>query len=192
MAGHGGGAWKVAYADFITAMMAFFLVMWIVGQDQKIRRSVADYFSDPLGNPSASNNNKRASRTGSINDSINTGAIPMEDHVVLGQGKVPFSSNRKKSPSTNMVYNWIQQDATAHAYWQKQVKNARETARWSSEVKDHGVAADTVAIRTLSRQLQEETMRGVPRGVDGIQRDLLLQAILEVNWPQIAEELINP
>ena len=30
MAGHGGGAWKVAYADFVTAMMAFFMVMWIV------------------------------------------------------------------------------------------------------------------------------------------------------------------
>ena len=32
MAGHGGGAWKVAYADFVTAMMAFFMVMWITAQ----------------------------------------------------------------------------------------------------------------------------------------------------------------
>ena len=48
MAGkHHGGAWKVAYADFVTAMMAFFLVMWICGQDQKVRRSVSDYFSEP-------------------------------------------------------------------------------------------------------------------------------------------------
>jgi len=44
---HHGGAWKVAYADFVTAMMAFFLVMWIVGQSQTVRASVAGYFRDP-------------------------------------------------------------------------------------------------------------------------------------------------
>ena len=47
--GHHGGAWKVAYADFVTAMMAFFLVMWIVGQSQKVKQSIAGYFSDPVG-----------------------------------------------------------------------------------------------------------------------------------------------
>ncbi len=45
--GHHGGAWKVAYADFVTALMAFFLVMWIVGQSQKVRSGVAGYFRDP-------------------------------------------------------------------------------------------------------------------------------------------------
>lgn len=46
MAG-GGGAWKVAYADFVTAMMAFFMVMWLVGQDEEKRTAVAEYFKDP-------------------------------------------------------------------------------------------------------------------------------------------------
>ena len=45
--GHHGGAWKVAYADFVTAMMAFFLVMWLVGQKQEVKASVASYFRDP-------------------------------------------------------------------------------------------------------------------------------------------------
>jgi chemotaxis protein MotB len=49
MAGKGGGAWKVAYADFVTAMMAFFLVMWIVGQDKPVKQAVAQYFEDPIG-----------------------------------------------------------------------------------------------------------------------------------------------
>ncbi|MBI3863931.1 MAG: OmpA family protein [Planctomycetia bacterium] len=49
MAGHGGGAWKVAYADFVTAMMAFFLVMWITGQSKPVKQAVAQYFEDPLG-----------------------------------------------------------------------------------------------------------------------------------------------
>ena len=46
-AGHHGGAWKVAYADFMTAMMAFFLVLWIVGQSAQVRAAVAGYFRDP-------------------------------------------------------------------------------------------------------------------------------------------------
>ncbi len=45
--GHHGGAWKVAYADFVTAMMAFFLVMWIVAQSAQTRAAVASYFRDP-------------------------------------------------------------------------------------------------------------------------------------------------
>src|ERR671930_2112744 len=47
--GHGahGGAWKVAYADFVTAMMAFFLVMWLVGQNRGVKSAVASYFRNP-------------------------------------------------------------------------------------------------------------------------------------------------
>jgi chemotaxis protein MotB len=45
--GHHGGAWKVAYADFVTAMMAFFLVMWLVGQSKSVKAGVAGYFRDP-------------------------------------------------------------------------------------------------------------------------------------------------
>ena len=47
--GHHGGAWKVAYADFVTAMMAFFLVMWIVGLSKPVREAIAAYFRDPSG-----------------------------------------------------------------------------------------------------------------------------------------------
>ncbi|MCC6491877.1 MAG: OmpA family protein [Pirellulales bacterium] len=48
MAGKGGGAWKVAYADFVTAMMAFFLVMWLVSQKEGVKEAVAGYFRDPF------------------------------------------------------------------------------------------------------------------------------------------------
>lgn len=46
--GHHGGAWKVAYADFVTAMMAFFLVMWIIGLDSAVKEAIAGYFQDPV------------------------------------------------------------------------------------------------------------------------------------------------
>ncbi|MDH3890835.1 MAG: OmpA family protein [candidate division Zixibacteria bacterium] len=45
--GHHGGAWKVAFADFMTAMMAFFMVMWLVGQKPEVREAVGGYFRDP-------------------------------------------------------------------------------------------------------------------------------------------------
>src|SRR5437016_14645005 len=48
-AAHHGGSWKVAYADFVTAMMAFFLVMWILGLTQDTRKAIAAYFNDPVG-----------------------------------------------------------------------------------------------------------------------------------------------
>lgn len=48
-AGHHGGAWKVAYADFVTAMMAFFLLMWLLGATtERQRKSIADYFAPTL------------------------------------------------------------------------------------------------------------------------------------------------
>lgn len=60
--GHGGhhsGAWKVAYADFVTAMMAFFLVMWIVGLNTAVKEAIASYFKDPVGFMKATESGKK-------------------------------------------------------------------------------------------------------------------------------------
>ena len=47
--GHHGGAWKVAYADFVTAMMAFFLLMWLLGSTSEgDKKGIADFFSNPV------------------------------------------------------------------------------------------------------------------------------------------------
>ncbi|MGA2807052.1 MAG: flagellar motor protein MotB [Terracidiphilus sp.] len=48
-AGHHGGAWKVAYADFVTAMMSLFIVLWLMGSSDKVKKAVAGYFNDPKG-----------------------------------------------------------------------------------------------------------------------------------------------
>ena len=57
MAGKGGGSWKVAYADFVTAMMAFFMVMWITAQNKEAKEAVSDYFQDPFGKSGESTGN---------------------------------------------------------------------------------------------------------------------------------------
>jgi len=77
MAGHGGGAWKVAYADFVTAIMAFFMVMWITAQNKQMKMAVAHYFNDPFNSLSKTKGPEAAG-------SITTGPLsPGSKTVVL-------------------------------------------------------------------------------------------------------------
>src|SRR3954454_6800098 len=64
---HHGGSWKVAYADFVTAMMAFFMVMWIMGLSDDTRTKIQGYFNDPM----AFNKTQPSSKT-----IISVGAAP--------------------------------------------------------------------------------------------------------------------
>src|ERR1041385_5498507 len=70
-AAHHGGAWKVAYADFVTAMMALFMVLWISAQDEKILIATSKYFQNPFHSAMSANSgvmpfntNKSASTSG--------------------------------------------------------------------------------------------------------------------------------
>lgn len=77
---HHGGTWKIAYADFMTAMMAFFLVMWLLSQSTDMERElIADYFRIPL-KPSMANGNKT-----SLSDSVIPGG---GDDVIKKEGEV--------------------------------------------------------------------------------------------------------
>lgn len=59
--GHHGGAWKVAYADFVTAMMALFIVLWLMSASKEVQEAVGGYFRDPGGSQKlAGVNNKGA------------------------------------------------------------------------------------------------------------------------------------
>ncbi|WP_336210081.1 flagellar motor protein MotB [Enterobacter sp. P82] len=77
---HHGGTWKIAYADFMTAMMAFFLVMWLLSQSTEMERElIADYFRMPL-KPSMANGNKT-----SLSDSVIPGG---GDDIIKQDGEV--------------------------------------------------------------------------------------------------------
>ena len=69
MAGKGGGAWKVAYADFVTAMMAFFMVMWITAQNEEVKEAIAQHFQDPFADLRGEEGEGQAPRQGSENTS---------------------------------------------------------------------------------------------------------------------------
>lgn len=88
--GHHGGAWKVAYADFVTAMMAFFLVMWLINATtEKQRRGLADYFSPiaahtrsasgsgkPFGGLTPYESGAMVSNRGAVSVQNSTGGVP--------------------------------------------------------------------------------------------------------------------
>ena len=60
-AGHHGGAWKVAYADFVTAMMALFIVLWLLNSSKQIQEAVGGYFKDPTGSSKKVGNGQHGS-----------------------------------------------------------------------------------------------------------------------------------
>ncbi len=69
--GHHGGAWKVAYADFVTAMMALFIVLWLMSSSKPVREAVGGYFRDPLGSAKLAGT--------SLNGTLDTVAMKKED-----------------------------------------------------------------------------------------------------------------
>lgn len=188
MAAKGGGSWKVAYADFVTAMMAFFLVMWICGQDQKVRRSVSDYFSDPLGSPNPGMT-KKATRSGSTQEGITSGSVPLEEHVYFGMGRQSYN-DRRPGQSTKAIADWIHLDKSARAYWQRQAKDQLEAARWSKEVKEGRETLEKTATRLLAAQLQHEFEGELPTKSSGAHKAMISEILEQVNWTEIAEDLL--
>ena len=73
--GHKGGSWKVAYADFVTAMMAFFMVMWILGMDESVRSAIESYFANPIGHQQAYSSGSSPISSGSSPASVNTAPL---------------------------------------------------------------------------------------------------------------------
>src|SRR3954469_6897769 len=65
-AGHHGGAWKVAYADFVTAMMALFIVLWLLSSSEQVQKAVGGYFTDPKGHAKDVGNGLRGAGSESL------------------------------------------------------------------------------------------------------------------------------
>jgi chemotaxis protein MotB len=77
--GHHGGAWKVAYADFVTAMMALFIVLWVLGQDNGVKEAVAHYFKNPVGFSSGGKNILKGHSNDIVNLSGSSAAEKKDD-----------------------------------------------------------------------------------------------------------------
>jgi flagellar motor protein MotB len=187
----GGGAWKVAYADFVTAMMAFFLVMWICAQDQKIKQAIARYFDTPMG-ILQTGAGKTPDRTGALFPSPSSGSVPNSEAVAMGRGRVSHTPpGAISSNATKAVSDWLQTNEKSERYWEAQVQLARDWACMSKELLDKPSSIDEAATQQLSKQLRNEITRGVRSELTDLSQDLLSQVLSEVNWTELAEDMLS-
>lgn len=99
--GHHGGAWKVAYADFVTAMMALFIVLWLMNSSKPVQEAVGGYFRDPNGT---------AQKTGTaLGGAGDAGPIKKEDMSKL---KEDLMKALQKMPNFDKLKNQIEMTIT--------------------------------------------------------------------------------
>jgi hypothetical protein len=126
---------------------------------------------------------------GSISENINSGNVPLEESVNRGLGRRSHS-DRRPGQSTKAVADWIHHDKKAGDYWRRQAKEQLEAARWSKEVKEGRSTIEKTAIDLLTAQLQEEAEREIPANTAGIYRSMINEILQQINWTEIAEDLI--
>jgi flagellar motor protein MotB len=183
MAAKGGGSWKVAYADFVTAMMAFFLVMWITAQDQKVKSAIANYFNDPSGT------SIRPTEAGALFQSPNHGTAPATGSMALGTGEKTFTCPVDKY-ATKLVSDWLHHDQQRHQYWRSQAQLHLESAAQTARLADEGRTEEEIAADQLARQLKDEISRAAPAPAEGLYADLLDEVLMEVNWRELAADFL--
>ena len=99
--GHHGGAWKVAYADFVTAMMALFIVLWLLNSSVEVQKAVAGYFRDPRGS-----GKRMGSAFGGTGESITI------DRKNLSNLKNKLQQAMKETPKFEKVKNNVEMTVT--------------------------------------------------------------------------------
>jgi chemotaxis protein MotB len=97
-----GGAWKVAYADFVTAMMALFIVLWLMNSSEKLRKTIGGYFQDPRGNGKQTGTNRGGSGEGLI--------VKKDDMLKL---KDRLQQAMKKMQDFSQIHQQVQMTITA-------------------------------------------------------------------------------
>ena len=100
--GHHGGAWKVAYADFVTAMMALFIVLWLMNTSKPIQQAVGGYFRDPNG---------LAEKKGSAVDGAGQ-AAPVVKQVDMGKVKMDLMKAMQKTGDFEKLKKQIEMTLT--------------------------------------------------------------------------------
>jgi chemotaxis protein MotB len=99
--GHHGGAWKVAYADFVTAMMALFIVLWLMSSSERIRKAISAYFQDPSGT---------GHHAGSA--STGTGETVSVNEENMANLKEKLEQALKRSPEFEKLKDYVQMSVT--------------------------------------------------------------------------------
>ncbi|QDT56203.1 Motility protein B [Caulifigura coniformis] len=190
MAGKGGGAWKVAYADFVTAMMAFFLVMWLVTQDKKVKEAVARYFTDPVGFYQIGST-KNPSVSGAMFDSEVHGQVPGKKYQISGSGRGAHVDRGQGEVETTAVTDWIHSNPDQAAYWAQQAQRQREAASQSQMVKDKVITVEEATRIQLAKQIEREMLDQLPVEIDPLYRELVKTSMEYVDWRSVADHCLS-
>lgn len=136
---HHGGAWKVAYADFVTAMMALFIVLWLMSASQDVQRSISGYFRDPKG---------FGKQTGSSMSGNGESLTISKDHMDLLKGKIEQAL--RKSPEFSKLKDYIEMTVTGEGLRIELLESEKGTFF------ERGQAAPTEAGKDLLIRLAKE------------------------------------
>jgi chemotaxis protein MotB len=115
--GHHGGAWKVAYADFVTAMMALFIVLWLMNSSKPIQEAVGGYFRDPNG---------VAQKKGSAVDGAGT-AAPVVKQLDMGKLKMDLMKAMQKLADFDKLKKQVELTLTPEGLKVEMIENANGT-----------------------------------------------------------------
>jgi chemotaxis protein MotB len=144
--GHHGGSWKVAYADFTTSMMAFFLVMWLVNQSPAVKESVQGYFKDPTGFKKGGSSSvlpKQGSSViemkakNSMTKEMSRKQLEMEARKQLARAAADIANALKQDPTFSSLKNQIEVQMTAEGLRIQLLDSSGETffEKGSAELK---------------------------------------------------------
>jgi flagellar motor protein MotB len=184
----------VAYADFVTAMMAFFMVMWICAQDQQTRESVQHYFNEPFQFFKDSVGQSRTpDKMGALFNQKNTGEVPNKEEVAMGRGRQSFSQNSTASRATKKVNDWLHGNDKAAQHWQAEAVEALKKASLSVDRPEDQALVEDKAAEILGDRMREQMKADLSskKSGDSLHDDLLCEVLTDVNWTEIAEELLR-
>jgi chemotaxis protein MotB len=122
--GHHGGAWKVAYADFVTAMMSLFIVLWLMNSSKPIKEAVAGYFKDPSGTTKLLGGNGKGPGQTPGDGPGNTVTVTKEN---MAQLKENLQSAIHKIEDLNQLKNQIEMTVTSEGLRIELMESAKGT-----------------------------------------------------------------
>ena len=144
--GHHGGAWKVAYADFVTAMMALFIVLWLMGSSDPVKKAVAGYFKDPSGKRV-----ETGSGQGGVGENLSVGKDDM-NHL-----KERLETAMKDAPELEKLKNQVEMTVTGEGLRIELMEN--EAGTFFDSASAHPTESGGEMLRMLAAQLGKMSNR---------------------------------
>jgi chemotaxis protein MotB len=144
VARHGshGGAWKVAYADFVTAMMALFIVLWLMNASEQVRKAISVYFHDPTGA-----GKQIGSSSAGTGESV---SVSMNDMSLLRE---KLQQAIKRSPELSALKDYVQMTVTGEGLRVELIESEKGMFFQSASATPSNVGEELIL--RLSEELQK-------------------------------------